>query len=107
VRSAIFERATPSVSVTAFIGNRPAVQSSTARSLFCPSDVEGFLEDFDLERLAAKHPHEIAHPILKPAQLGGWRHIVVGAHGLARPPSLISRLQRNTRLGDKPCRRAT
>jgi len=33
-RSAMLERATPSVSVTVFIGNRPAAQSWTARSGF-------------------------------------------------------------------------
>src|SRR5438046_2902293 len=35
-RSAMLERAKPSVSVTVFIGNRPAAQSSTARSVFLP-----------------------------------------------------------------------
>src|ERR1019366_856427 len=34
IRAATLERATPSVSVTGFIGNRPEVKSSTARSVF-------------------------------------------------------------------------
>jgi hypothetical protein len=83
MRSAMFERARPSASATLFIGNRRAAQSSTARSLFCPSEVESLLEDLVLHRLAAEQPFEIAHPFFQPAQLGSRHDVIIGADGFA------------------------
>src|SRR5262245_34585465 len=84
-RSAMFERASLSVSVIVFIGNRPAAQSSTARSLFCPSQVESLLEDLILHRLAAEQPFQIAYPFFQPAQLGGRHDLIIGADSFAAP----------------------
>jgi hypothetical protein len=74
------------VSVTTFIGNRRAVQSSTARSLFCARELQGFLEQLDFEDLAPEQPLEFAHALLCPAQVCGRDYVIIGAYGLLATP---------------------
>jgi hypothetical protein len=69
------------VSVPAFIGKRPVVQSSTARSLFCACEIKGFFEDLDFQRLAAKLAFQFADPFFEPTEIGRWHDVVIGTHG--------------------------
>ena len=68
---------------------------------FCPCQFESLLEDLDFHRLAAQQPLQFAHALFKAADFGRRNHLVVGPDGFLAP-SLISRLQRNTRLGESP-----
>jgi len=54
--------------VTAFIGKCPAAQSSTARSFFRASEIEGFLENLDFQRLAPEPPFQLSYTLLEATQ---------------------------------------
>jgi hypothetical protein len=77
----MLDRATPSVSVTAFIGNRPGAQNSTARSLFGACEIERFFEDLDFHCLAPEQPFQFADAFLEPARIGCGDHLVIGSDG--------------------------
>ena len=83
MRSMMFDRATPSVAAIVFTGNLPEPKSATARSVFCPREIERLLEDLDLHGLAPEQP--LAHALLQPAHLGSSRHVVIGADRLLAP----------------------
>jgi hypothetical protein len=50
---------------------------------FLPRQVERFLEELDLHRLAAGRPFQLTPPLFKAADFGGRHHIVIGADGFS------------------------
>jgi len=61
------ERATPRASLIIFTGYLREAASATARSVFCPSQLESLFEDLDFHRLAAEQPFQLAHTLFKGA----------------------------------------
>jgi hypothetical protein len=100
-------RATLSVSATAFIGNRPAAARARAAAIFFGLDLlEGFLEVLDLGRLLAEQAVELADLLPQRPALGGRDQF------LARSGGRVGTLGRQPVPGEKlvgftPCRRAT
>ena len=80
-RSTKFERATPSVVLTVFTGYRPDAASATARSVFCPCEVERLLKDPDLHGLAAEQPLQLPHALFETVEFGSRHHLIIGADG--------------------------
>ena len=106
VRSTRFERATCRVSAMAFIGNRPDRATASATAVFLPARGERLFEDLALEGLATEEPLERADPLLELAHPGGADDLVVDPDR-SRPPAAIRCLHLNSRLGERPCVRAT
>jgi hypothetical protein len=111
--SARFERATPSVSATAVIGNRPARATASATAVFLPArrrarlassaDLGGRreaarLQGLDLEGLAAEQTLERANALLELAHPGGADHLVVDPDrfpaALGHPPPPVEQQAR-------------
>ena len=101
----MFERATPRVGDSLHREPSRGAELDSEIAFFARARSRASLR-IGLECLAAERLFEVAHPLLEPARLGSRYDVVVDVHSLATA-ILISRLQRNTRLGDSPCRRAT
>jgi len=82
---------------------RPRQQGS---SVFYPCKIQSLFEDLDLHGFAAEQAFELPNALLQPADLRCGDHILIHPHRFLAP-SLINRLQRKTRLGESPWRRAT
>lgn len=108
MRSARLERATPSVSATAFIANRSPDRSRIPRagSVFCPGEVESLLQALGFHGLAAEKTLQIANSSFELADAARADDILVGLHRLMAPSS-IRRFQAKSWEGAMPARRAT
>jgi hypothetical protein len=66
----MLERATCNVAATVFTANLRDLAIATARSVFCPCEVESRLEGLDLHGLATQKTFELADAVL---ELAGFR----------------------------------
>jgi hypothetical protein len=104
--SARFERATPSVSATAFIGNRPDRATANATAVFLPA--RRLAPSFRISTSRVLRPKRRSSSRIRSSS---WRTLAAAitsssTRTASRPPSAI-RLQLNKRLGERSCLRAT
>jgi hypothetical protein len=67
---------------TAFTGYLPEAASATARSVFCPREIERLLEHLDLHGLAAKQALQLANAFFETADFGRRHNRIIGTHRL-------------------------
>jgi len=70
------------VAATVFTGNLRDLAIATARSVFCPCEVESLLEDLDLHGLATQKTFELADAVLELAGFRSRNDFLVGSNGL-------------------------